>query len=512
MLSQNSSTENYYVDFMNRDLLMQFRGFEDREENGDGFILRPNTKAIIEALGAQLEAVLSAFFDIYNKTYFRILDESESDDEKEEGAHYVQLDGIGEIVGYSRKTASAVSDVLRNTTSLESIESSIEKSRSKKGKTDFAIEAGKLAKWIKTNFAGYVSGDVLDDEPYSRALDYKIFVNNAWCTYDDLMRSITQWWTDTEVGYSEIVGEDARAYLTLPDIVQNEDGTWPINNPITLFFMMPIIKAAGVELIRKACLIYNRKWQYDYVGLGLFSAVMETTLPYYVYKHKFKSLPKLATVGEDVTTTILPNAENWSNKAIFEVVEYGGRFFAKVNRKTAEFAQKLVFPSFIDGHFIDGIVASEDEEGTDVSDIYCIEIVIPSTYTRFESHCFEGYKNLQRFTVDNYNQSHWENNNRIYSLQEGYEFAGCESLKFVSLNVNSKECYEIGEGMFKNCKSLEILFIPGSVNRIYSSAFEGTNISTLYYGGTEEEFKACFSDGIIPNDLENTKIEFEVGR
>lgn len=68
-----------------------------------------------------------------------------------------------------------------------------------------------------------------------------------------------------------------------------------------------------------------------------------------------------------------------------------------------------------------------------------------------------------------------------------YAFAGCESLKKVTL---SDRCSEIKSLVFYGDSSLAQISIPKSVTRIGESAFGGCDaLADVYYDGTEDEYK-----------------------
>lgn len=67
----------------------------------------------------------------------------------------------------------------------------------------------------------------------------------------------------------------------------------------------------------------------------------------------------------------------------------------------------------------------------------------------------------------------------------GYEaFAGCFSLTDVVLSGVSA----IGQYAFKDCTGLPTFYLPASLTYIENNAFYGTNFTTLYYEGTQEQW------------------------
>lgn len=137
-----------------KDFVEQFRG-------------KPNTRALVEALGRQLEDLYRFFIQL-------------RDERSVSAAIGQQLDGIGDIVCLSR------------------------------------FEAGKLA---CTNESVYV----LEDEVYRDYLIYKIWKNTNICTYYDILKAIRMFW-DKPLYFTEDPNEPATLLWEIPADQLREDG------------------------------------------------------------------------------------------------------------------------------------------------------------------------------------------------------------------------------------------------------------------------------------------------
>ncbi|MBO5982817.1 MAG: leucine-rich repeat domain-containing protein, partial [Clostridia bacterium] len=86
-------------------------------------------------------------------------------------------------------------------------------------------------------------------------------------------------------------------------------------------------------------------------------------------------------------------------------------------------------------------------------------------------------------------------------------FYGCINLKTVEIGVNSKLEY-IGEYAFF-ATGIESIFIPKTVTSIDFDAFDYSNLTDIYYAGTEEEFATIVSVDLMLSDLpDNATIHY----
>lgn len=76
----------------------------------------------------------------------------------------------------------------------------------------------------------------------------------------------------------------------------------------------------------------------------------------------------------------------------------------------------------------------------------------------------------------------------LITIGEG-AFSLCNSLKSISIPENVTN---IGANAFRGCTSLESVLVSRSVTEIGANAFTDTNIQTVYYSGTEEEWNAIY--------------------
>lgn len=201
-----------YCELLESDELQQFKG-EDCT----------TTQALLRALGRQLDEVLEAFRELAAKRHV-------------DGAEGVQLDGCGDIVKLTRSQAAMLSNEVT---------------------TDFASIGSETLSRVKTPMDllerhsqyGLIPFEVIDNERYREYLKYKIFLNTNTCTYPEVMKAVRMFWTRSLVYYIEDVninGTDYHAAILLrtPKLTVSQNAR--------MFFLIPLIKAAGVMLLREA--------------------------------------------------------------------------------------------------------------------------------------------------------------------------------------------------------------------------------------------------------------------
>lgn len=66
-------------------------------------------------------------------------------------------------------------------------------------------------------------------------------------------------------------------------------------------------------------------------------------------------------------------------------------------------------------------------------------------------------------------------------------FQACE--KLVSVDLGNTKITRIPTEMFASCSSLTTVYLPSSLTSIASYAFFGTAIQTIYYPGSQEQWK-----------------------
>lgn len=430
-----------YLSFLISDLLMQFR---------DGsFGEHPNTSAVLQAIANRFAELLTVFHDLHDKTYFRVLV-----DDKDTGARGVRLDKIGEIVDLNRKRASAVSERIETVDKLG------------------LAEPGTLEAWLKNgtnNFSGYYPGIVLEDEPYSRYIAYKIFLNNAWCTYPDLMKAIRTFWTESDVYYEERPEEDARIFLRTPELQQAPDGRLPNTR---LFLLAPVVKAAGVQLFRETAVRALPAEGTIHVGTALWNGVFETKLPYWLYDHNFGQHIRGASKIEGIIQDTLPE----NNRDLFEYarVDSGSlSHWYKISLRygSMQDVDALVFPTVYKG-----VIVKQLEPPTRESALpaYYRSVYIPRTIEAIGASMFDNFARLETCYVPSSVRTIGAN-----------AFRNCTSLKAVTIDVNAP-IHEFPAFLFDQCENLEYVTVPRSVSSIGANAFRNCeNLKTVVFGGTE---------------------------
>ena len=441
-----------YLSFLISDLLIQFR---------DGsFGDHPNTSAVLQAIANRLMELLTTFQDLHDKTYFRVLD-----DGRDTGARGVRLDKIGEVVDLSRKNASAVSESIETVDKLGS------------------APQGTVEAWLKNssnNFSMYYPGRILDDEPYSRYIAYKIFLNNAWCTYADLMKAIRTFWTESDVYYEERPEEDARIFLRTPELQQAPDGRLPNTR---LFLLAPVVKAAGVQLFRETAVRALPTEGTIHVGTALWNGVLETKLPYWLYDHKFGQHVRGTSKMEGIIQDTLPENEH----ELFIYTRIGSVVGPKVywymislRYSSMQDTDVLVFPTIYKGEVVkqlDPPSRTFDERHSGASPAYYKSVYIPNTIEIIGADMFDNFVNLESCYIPA----------SVQSIGT-YAFRNCPNLKRVTIDVKAP-IGGISAYMFDKCYNLEYVTIPKTVQSIADNAFRYCdNLKTVVFGGTRSEW------------------------
>ena len=134
-------------------------------------------------------------------------------------------------------------------------------------------------------------------------------------------------------------------------------------------------------------------------------------------------------------------------------------------------------------------------------------ISLPASLTIIEGIPFSGCCGLIDITVDSGNDIYHSNGNCVIETATKTLIRGCPNsvipddgsvTKLGSgsfdgcINVKSfviPDSIEIiGSSAFANCTSLESVYIPTSVTSIGVNAFSGSNLTNVYYAGTESEW------------------------
>ena len=111
-----------------------------------------------------------------------------------------------------------------------------------------------------------------------------------------------------------------------------------------------------------------------------------------------------------------------------------------------------------------------------------------------DSQAFNGCTSLQ--TVAFYNGKA-----RIDSAA----FQNCSSLTTIYL---PSELNKISGSLFRGCSSLRTLYIPASVTSIEGSCFSSTNLTDIYYEGSESQWKAVTLAWFVSDDVEDAAIHY----
>jgi hypothetical protein len=464
--------ERDYEHFLRKDTLWQFRPYDYEDVNDHRF---QNTKVLLKVLGDQLNELLKVFHDLTERTFFRVLEDGEIETMTEYGAHDVQLDGIGEIVGISRKQAACISSHLKNVDELLDT--------SDIPGTNDAIN--NFGTWVRRNgFSLYYPGrfnenapySVVEDVPYSDLVDFKIFLNNSNGTYHDLMRAVRQFW-DTNahpVRYEERFGNDARIILNT-DLHQEEDGTYP---NVRLYMLAPLVKAAGVELYRQATTTANEMRENAYAGGLVFDPVYETKLSYLLYPHEFNKPIAVKSRLENIFYRVLPELDK--NRFYFNPMHYlsDDYYGYEIRLQMWDILDQdtLVFPTIRNGLIVTAI-GKPQEPSQNVVQIPFKFVIIPNSIKDLHHDAFLNFDHLVSVYIPN----------SVHNVMDR-AFKNCSSLISVTFDL-SCNIWHVSENTFENCRSLETIILPESVRYIHDNAFSGCeNLQEVIYGGTEEQW------------------------
>ena len=190
-----------YSEALKSDLVEQFKG-------------KPRIEALMDAAGRQLQDVYRFFTEL---EIGRCLDHASG----------ALLDGIGDIVGLTRKEAGLLSG-----------------------------SAGKM--------------EVMSDADYRVYLIYKILKNTSDCTYPDIVAGL-QMFTDLKLYYSEDPDRPAAMIFNMEELSMDTD--------VEVLFTMPLIRAAGVTLWLYVVKVNENMDWYGNVVSGLGCPITITDLP-----------------------------------------------------------------------------------------------------------------------------------------------------------------------------------------------------------------------------------------
>ena len=94
-------------------------------------------------------------------------------------------------------------------------------------------------------------------------------------------------------------------------------------------------------------------------------------------------------------------------------------------------------------------------------------------------NAFDMCVNLKEFQIPDSIQT-------LGGSASGYVFSGCSSLTSIKIPKNSS-LTSIKSGTFMNCSNLTTVYIPKNIKNIGSIAFYGTNLTDVYYEGSEAD-------------------------
>lgn len=421
-----------YLEFLTSDLLMQFRGRDC-----------PNNRIFLSAIAKQLDDLFEAFNQIGERTYLKQIKPNETGEALYDGAHGIHLDRIGEIVDLTRKQATLVSNKIKSVSDIDS---------------SGAIQDDTLLNFIKHNFSVYYPQDSLSDEEYSEYLYYKIFLNNSYCVYDDVIKSLTMFWDNSDIYYQEKTEHPATIYLSTPELKPEQNSR--------LFFLAPVVKSGGVGLLRESATKYPMQTAITYVGGAVFSGLIQTTLPYLLEKVEVHKDINVADREEGIIETILAV---FDNGILFEEIEGGYRATAKECKENT-----LVYPMMFNGKNVVsvGMCHSRITENTE-------SVLLPLGAKEIVENAFTCFDKVKRYDIP-----------ASVDVIGKYAFSFNVSLVIVNFDPESKISV-LPQNLCFGCTSLETVVLPSSLKKIEDDAFAVCDkLKTVIFYGSAEEWDA----------------------
>lgn len=412
-----------YPSFMMKDMLYEFR----QNNYGEG----SNTKALIDALAAQFTDLLEAFNSIEDKTILG--DDYPVDDEIGEYAVGKQLDGIGNIVALTRKEASLLSNQICSSSQINPDEL-----KSFSNFSVFGQNGEKLAETLQEYLEraedmiipAEVSKGSTSENPYAICdnlyrdyLKHKVFLINSTATYRDVMKNIRMFWReDAKIRYEEWPERPGAIVLSTEEITPEQNAR--------LFFMIPVIKAAGVELLRMATTVHPVSELMYHIAPYLYNVLIQTTLPpiieptkhtanLYPYTGKWNVLDTDLKSGYEKNQTTNKCGIYRLYNAVSSYPGAGGKRITVLSVDKPSVSGSVVVPAFLDG--------------------------VPVTQL---SSTFSNCHNLTEVYLPS----------TVKSIMGGV-FSNCENLKYIEMYPVDVIFYSA----FLHCDSLETIYWKGTI-------------------------------------------------
>lgn len=200
-----------------------------------------------------------------------------------EASGWSLLDGIGDVVRLTRREAGLLAGV-------KNLKIDANDARW----ADILADAEVKTFLKRHESQGIINMTVIQEDIYRKFLWFKVFLNSSYTTYNDLMLALRILWEDENFVYEENVPSEikyddvlhatimltapAKSNVSIKAAYNNELSLW--SDTTKVLFVAPMLKAAGVTLIRKSIVEYEQETVPSYAGAVFNATDYETTLPF----------------------------------------------------------------------------------------------------------------------------------------------------------------------------------------------------------------------------------------
>lgn len=280
------------------------------------------------------------------------------------------------------------------------------------------------------------------------------------------------------------LGSLANPYHLFIGLVDVTADTLELHNDTNVIFYYPLMECPNLE--------YTTYKGVKYMGAGdnLFEFAVDTV----------EDNPQLIEIHDDtkiIYEGVITNRTSITVPAGIEVIYISHPVERFINdfyyKGTLNDWMNLVFYSHTDNPILysNNFYYSEDNEF-----VLLDELVIPSDVTHINDYQFYG-ANISKLVIS-------EN---VTNIGEG-AFAECRNLN--EITINSSIDY-LPKDVFAGCMNIYEFNLPTTIKHLYEGAFRETNINTVYFDGTLEDWLEISFDTHTSTPIsENTQILFNI--